>query len=163
MGSRAPEYSNLGPIHSPFPDRLVTPEETRDPSWVVKRQRNALTRRTQYWLTELADVGLRFSWDDKAGGPTIKLAGERSDLFGALGLQLMFAMSGSGGFVTCSGCGAPYTPRRQPIAGRRHYCQNCGRTAAIRDAQARFRAKHPDYYRARRAGREDHLATGSTR
>lgn len=77
------------------------------------------------------------------GGPAIKLAGERSDLFGALGLQLMFAMSGSGGFVTCSGCGAPYAPRRQPIAGRRHHCQDCGRTAAIRDAQTRFRAQQP--------------------
>lgn len=144
-----PEHSQLGPINSPFPERIMSPEETKDPNWVVKRQRNALTRRAMYWLTELAHVGLRLSWDERAGGPTIKLAGERSDLFGALGLQLLSAMSGSGGFVTCSGCGAPYAPRRQPIAGRPPLLPGL-RPAAIRDAQTRFRAEHPDYYKRRR-------------
>jgi hypothetical protein len=77
----------------------------------------------QYWLTELAHVNLLFRWDLEVGAPGLKLVGERSRLFGALGLQLIFAMSGT---------------------------RDCGRTAAIRDAQARFRAQHPDYYKARK-------------
>lgn len=118
----------------------------------VQWQRTYLPHMAQYWLTELAHVNLLFRWDYELGAPGLKLVGERSDLFGALGLQLVFAMSGTGGFVTCSGCGEPYTPKRQPIAGRRHYCRDCGRTAAVRDAQARFRAEHPDYYKARKSG-----------
>lgn len=104
----------------------------------------------QYWLTGLAHVNFYFRWDWEVGAPSLKLVGQRSELFGALGLQLVFAMSGAGGFVTCSGCGEPYTPKRQPIEGRRHYCQECGGVAAIRDAQTRFRTEHPDYYGARK-------------
>jgi hypothetical protein len=116
----------------------------------VEWQQTLLPHIADYWLTQLAHVGLRIVWDPEVGGPAIKLVGERSELFGALGLQLVFAMSGTGGFVTCSGCGTPYSPRRQPPARRRHYCPECGRKAAVREAQIRFRAEHPDYYAARK-------------
>jgi len=62
-------------------------------------------------------------------------------LGGALTVQLMAAIAGSG-FVLCSSCGEPFVPkRRQPAFGRRRYCPECGRAAALRDAKATYRAK----------------------
>ena len=62
-------------------------------------------------------------------------------LSGALTVQLMTAMAGSG-FALCSSCGEPFVPkRRQPAFGKRRYCPRCGRPAALRDAKATYRAK----------------------
>ena len=67
-------------------------------------------------------------------------------LFGALGVQLLMAVSRTAGFATCSSCGHPYTPTRRPSPNRRRYCPNCGVRAAWRDAQ-----------QARRQKRETHI------
>jgi hypothetical protein len=55
-------------------------------------------------------------------------------LFGALVFQLMAAVTGTG-FATCSACGKPFVPRRRPRVDQRHYCRECGRRAAVRDAK----------------------------
>lgn len=44
----------------------------------VEWQQTLLPYIAGYWLTQLAHVGLRIVWDQEAGGPAIKLMGERS-------------------------------------------------------------------------------------
>lgn len=57
-------------------------------------------------------------------------------------MELVFAMTGTPGFVNCAAVGRPShrdTSRRQAFATT---APTCGRAAANRAAQARFRAKH---------------------
>jgi hypothetical protein len=55
---------------------------------------------------------------------------------GILGLQLMQCVSRRHDLSLCSGCGIPYLRQgRKAQKGRRNYCNDCGRTAALRDAQ----------------------------
>ena len=61
-------------------------------------------------------------------------------------MALVFAMTGTLGFVNCSGCGTPVAKKRQPTPGIRHYCPDCGRRVANRAVQARFRANHKGYF-----------------
>lgn len=61
-----------------------------------------------------------------------------------IAIQLIFACQRQKDFVTCSGCGLVFLPRRRPVAGkrvgpyraRRNYCETCGRSVALRDAKA---------------------------
>jgi hypothetical protein len=59
-------------------------------------------------------------------------------LFGALVVQLMAAVTGSG-FANCKSCGRMYVPTRKPRQGERTYCRQCGHAAAVRDAKAAYR------------------------
>ena len=61
-------------------------------------------------------------------------------LHGALVVQMLGAISGSG-FVTCSSCGSAFMPSRRPTQARRRYCRDCGRRAALRDAKAAQRER----------------------
>lgn len=66
---------------------------------------------------------------------------KRLSLMGALVVQLLANATGSG-FVSCSSCGTVFVPRRrQPAFGKRRYCRDCGRPAALRDAKAAYRAR----------------------
>lgn len=62
-------------------------------------------------------------------------------LFGALGIQLAFALASERGWACCSACGAFYDPRRSPAAGRSNFCPDCGVRAAWRTAASRYRRK----------------------
>jgi hypothetical protein len=73
-----------------------------------------------------------------SGAPRVELKG--SELYGALAIQLLMAVSRSSGVETCDGCGKFYTPTRQPREGDHHFCDECGRKAATRLAQQRRRA-----------------------
>ena len=67
--------------------------------------------------------------------------GSGLSLFGVLTVQLMSAATGSA-LATCSSCGKFFVPvRRQPAFGKRRYCADCGRPAAMRDAKADYRAR----------------------
>jgi len=83
-----------------------------------------------------------------AGAGLVYLGG--GDLFAALMTELVFDLSGTAGFDNCSGCGMPFAPRCQPTLGIRHYCPECGRREANRQAQARFRANHKGYFARRK-------------
>jgi hypothetical protein len=62
-------------------------------------------------------------------------------LFGALTVQLLATVAGSG-VAVCSGCGNVFVPRgRRPGFGKRRYCPRCGRRAAVRDAKADYRRR----------------------
>lgn len=62
-------------------------------------------------------------------------------LFGALGIQILMAVSRKEGFAICSACGMPYAPKRRPNPKRRRYCHRCGLPAAWRNAQQERRAR----------------------
>lgn len=85
------------------------------------------------WL-EMANVGVTITLGHNASALSFT-----GGLFGAIGLRLAAALGGSAGFAFCSGCSEVYETKRAPAPGRRHFCPNCGRTAAVRQAQARFR------------------------
>jgi hypothetical protein len=78
------------------------------------------------------------------GDPRFELVFSNSianpSLFGALVIQVLAAIAGTG-FAACSSCGAPYVPKRRPRSKGRHYCTDCGRPAALRDAKAAHRAR----------------------
>ncbi len=97
------------------------------------------------------DARLEMVFQDATGSGANSLG---LSLFGALLVQLMSAISGSG-FATCASCGKPYVPRRRPREGERHYCRACGRSAALRDAKAAYRQRHRDNAgrRRKRSGR----------
>src|SRR5207247_1519999 len=66
------------------------------------------------------------------------LVGCGLSLFGALTVQLMSAATGSA-LAICSACGNFFVPRRRrPAFGKRRYCGECGRAAAVKDAKADF-------------------------
>lgn len=88
------------------------------------------------WLA-MARARPSINWDH--GKLTVSLAG--LGLFGALVVQLLFAISRREGFATCDACGAIYVPDKRPPGGRRHYCLGCRGTAARRDASRDYRRR----------------------
>jgi hypothetical protein len=103
--------------------------------------RNTLGSHVNEWLM-WGGVRPRFDWTEN--GTVIRLSSggwEQEALFGALAVHLVLAVGGTGGIALCSGCGAPYLPTRRPVDGRRHYCTNCGRKVAERDAARAYRAR----------------------
>jgi hypothetical protein len=84
------------------------------------------------WL-QSADVrpGLFFG---VLGKPTVTLSGRA--LYGALGVQLLFAICRTHGMAVCSGCGKSYPRERRAAHGRRNYCGDCRKAGApLRDAK----------------------------
>lgn len=79
--------------------------------------------------------------------PVLRRDGERvfvtfdTNLFGVLASQLMMAVSGTKGLSSCSACGMPYAPTRQPKSNQRNYCQGCREKAPWRDAKAAQRCR----------------------
>lgn len=57
-------------------------------------------------------------------------------LFANLAIQLMMVATQTSGVAFCSACNKSYIPKRRPREGERHYCPECGKRAAWRDAQA---------------------------
>jgi hypothetical protein len=61
-----------------------------------------------------------------------------------IAVQLIFACQRQSDFVTCSGCGLVFLPKRRPVAGkqvglyraRRNYCETCRGSVALRNAKA---------------------------
>ena len=94
----------------------------------------------------LVTLGARVSWFNRESQaewlPNMPLL-QGTSLFGALAVQLLMAVSRTGGLAICSGCGAPYVPKRRPNPRRRRYCPQCGLKAAWRDAQAAQRRRPP--------------------
>ena len=63
------------------------------------------------------------------------------NLFGALGVQLLFAASASEGLAICSSCKKPYVPKRRVRTNQRNYCEDCGDHAAWRHASREYRKR----------------------
>lgn len=119
-----------------------TREEAMGLEW--SRLRDPVTR----WL-QRADVRPRLFFG-APGKPTITLGGRA--LYGALGVQLLFAICRTHGMAVCSGCGKSYPRERRAAHGRRNYCGDC------RDAGAPVRDAKRDSDRRKREAR---LAAGN--
>ena len=62
--------------------------------------------------------------------------------FGLLGLQIMVAVTKTGGLTVCDGCKRPYLRRgRKAQAGRRNFCPDCGVRVGNRIRQREFHGK----------------------
>jgi len=88
-----------------------------------------------FWLSW---GGVRPTLDWRKPQPDFYVGG---GTFGILALQLMLAVSGGHTLALCTGCGKPYRRRREPQAGRRNYCPNCGEKVAARDRKRAERAR----------------------
>lgn len=86
-----------------------------------------------------AGLHITYSWDAGEARPTVQM-GVRGPIGAAL-LQAALATAQADGFAVCSGCAQPFVPKRAPRAGARVWCAACGRQAAVRDAQRRYRER----------------------
>jgi DNA-directed RNA polymerase subunit RPC12/RpoP len=78
----------------------------------------------------LGDAGIRLELNWSSNDPTLTLTG--GGVFGALGVQLLSAVTANN-LAVCSGCGKPYLREgRKPQAGRRNFCPVCGDKVANR-------------------------------
>ena len=86
----------------------------------------------------LGDAGIRLELNWSGGEPSLTLAG--GGVFGALGVQLLSAVTANN-LAVCSGCGEPYLRKgRKPQAGRRNFCRACGDKVANKLRVRRSRA-----------------------
>jgi hypothetical protein len=106
-------------------------------------QKRALACTVNHWLDE-CETGVCISWS--GGEVDLRLGlshpeGMGNRLLIAIGVQLLGAVAKQDAWAFCSACGALYPPRRQPRARENHYCNDCGKTAANRMAQRRYRTR----------------------
>ena len=92
------------------------------------------------WLGD-AGISLKLNWSSKEAALILTGGG----VFGALGVQLLSAIT-SNTLAVCSGCRMPYLREgRKPQTGRRNYCPSCGDRVANklrqRDKRERDRTK----------------------
>ena len=126
------------------------------------RLRDPVTR----WLQN-ADVRPRLFFGT-LGKPTVTLSGRA--LYGALGVQLLFAICRTHGMAVCSGCGTSYPRERRAALSRRNYCGDCRKAGVpLRDAkrdsdqrkrEARLAAASQAAARASSKERESQKKTG---
>lgn len=119
------------------------------------RAGGTVNNRSSLW-DQLARV-LTWWLEDAEVVPNVSATGDRLKLdlaatahyaFPILAVQLFLFVAGARQVATCSACGHPYLPRRQPQKGRDSYCPACGRKAANRAAIRRFR--DPERQRVRK-------------
>jgi hypothetical protein len=84
-------------------------------------------------------AGVSMSVTSRRGGRSLEFSG---GLFGAIGMRLAAAVSGTPDFAYCHGCKKFYVPKRTPASGRRTFCDRvrCKR-ASLRIAKADGRRK----------------------
>jgi len=97
-------------------------------------RRIVLSNAVNHWLSPGQVRPVFYLTED---GPLIQI-GNRT-VFGALGLQLMLAVSQTQGLASCTSCGIFYTPSRKPNPNRNSYCPTCGLSAAQRNASEKYR------------------------
>ncbi len=112
-----------------FPEDLPL----EDPFYAVPKE-SRLGLAINFWLGTAKPSGLHADWP-RDGAPSIVLGLGRAPLFAAIGLQLLFSATRSGGLAVCSNCGTPYFPTRRPRKDQRSYCPGCRKRAGARDAQ----------------------------
>ena len=76
------------------------------------------------------------------GKGDLRVGYQPAGLFGNLALQLALTASRSAGWDVCMDCGMPYpVGKRNPQAGRRNFCPDCGRKAANKLAARDYRSR----------------------
>jgi hypothetical protein len=120
-------------VHRPPPSAWVIGESTSEIG-----QRQLLTAGLS-GLLGLGSFRPRFAWEPQAETPEIRFA--PAGLYEALVHRLTLAVAGVSDIETCSACGVAYVPRRAVVQSKRHYCGNCRRRAAWRDAARDYRRR----------------------
>ena len=100
--------------------------------------RRWLSNIVEMWIYE-GGVRPRITW--QKGHWLVYLHPEFPGTFGALGCQVMQAIANSRGIAMCSGCHEAYEPKRAPDPRRNHFCEQCGRAAALRAAARKYRER----------------------
>jgi transposase-like protein len=89
----------------------------------------------------LGGLGLFIGFGGDEGGWQLELF-FRGRLLAALALQLALTVSGAESPRQCSGCKRLYIrTKKNPKIGESNYCDRCGRTEAMRQADKRRREK----------------------
>lgn len=89
----------------------------------------------------------RMRWPESEGA-RFELGG--NTLLSGIGAQLLCAVCGTEGYVICSACGRLYPPKKRPRAGNR-FCPSCGKKAARRFAQRKYRQRQIELHRKGKA------------
>jgi rRNA maturation endonuclease Nob1 len=99
----------------------------------VEDQRLHLSMLITLWL-KFTNLGLAFSEELEIYYNHL--------LLGAVALQLSLEVANSEGLYVCSGCRKLYTrSKKDPGAGRLNFCDACGRTESLRQADQRRRGR----------------------
>lgn len=115
-----------------------------EPGGTAEEQRDLLAAFVEQWLS-IGAVRPVFRWGD--AGP--RLSFSAGGLFGALAVHVAIMVMQGQGWAMCSGCGAPYAPRRLEGYGRRTYCGDCREHGLpARDAARDYRARKAEGRRA---------------
>ena len=115
-----------------------------EPGGTAEEQRDLLAALVEQWLS-IGAVRPVFRWGD--AGP--RLSFSAGGLFGALAVHVAILVMQGQGWAMCSGCGAPYAPRRLEAYGRRTYCGDCREQGLpARDAARDYRARKAEGRRA---------------
>jgi hypothetical protein len=141
MGTKGLRFGGYGEPLTSVPEEWdeLPARSARHAGRVITAERESLALALATWI-RAARVTLGYDWQDDR--PAVKLTG--GGMFGAIGIHLMLMCGASDGLAICSGCGRPYAPHRRTPSNRRHYCADCGKRAAIRDAARAYRQREKD-------------------
>jgi DNA-directed RNA polymerase subunit RPC12/RpoP len=138
-GGRRDEFFGMGDwiIQGMLPNGIPFPNVNTIPL-PVDRLRNQIAGELSNWVSRY-EVALRVVWKET---PQIELS-YGGHLLSAVALQLALSVLREHSVYTCSGCGRPYSrgSRKRPKTGDANFCEECGRTEALRQAQERRRKK----------------------
>ena len=101
----------------------------------IRGEQRVLVDAVNVWLG-VANVGVFLT--SREGGRKLVFSG---GLFGAIGMRLAAAITGSPDFAICCQCGATYTPGRTPASTKPNYCIPCGSKIPQQNASCRWRKK----------------------
>jgi len=121
-------------IASNYPEHVVDDREVP----VKGLGKLIVTDMINEWLGD-AGIRLELNWDNNE--PILALTG--GGVFGALGIQLLSAVT-TNNLAVCSGCKMPYFRKgRRPQAGRRNFCHGCGEKVANKLRVREYRKENP--------------------
>jgi hypothetical protein len=136
----------------------------KDPEAAFERKKHALRKQVRNALSQgsrerlintsrrwVNDSGLFPEWQyhviRSRKRSSISTVVQPAGLFDALALQLLLMSTQSESLKACSECGMFFVRRRRERKGLNTFCPGCGRPAANRAAQRKFRTKNPGIWR----------------
>jgi hypothetical protein len=114
------------------------------PEWPAGKlkQGDAWNRVTLHLERLVQSAGVKLTFIEPTSPVPLPVSGRRPQisfrghgLWGALTVQLAYAVVGGQGLLMCAGCGQMFKRNgRRPQAGRRTYCPRCGKGSGWREA-----------------------------
>lgn len=124
------------------------------PEWIQPRTVDAGWRDVDYFLTFwLRAANVRPFLERQGGKVAITWGSGEAGLFGALAVQILLAVTKTGGLAHCADCRNSFVPSRRPRRDQRQYCPPCRKSGAPqRDAALDYRRRETK--RKRRAAEQ---------